>query len=128
MPGFDISKHNLSVFKVHMSSLVSISAHIVSKLRVTTYRARGSGRNISKIENRFQVYCCFSVAVSCGVTLLENVSCVLLAVQSSLLFFSPSSLVEQRGSVSILPGHCFSYAWEGAKVFGMSRKRGMRVM
>lgn len=87
MPGFDISKHNLSVFKVHMSSLVSISAHIVSKLRVTTYWARGSGRSISKIENRFQVYCCFSVAVSCGVTLLENASCVLLAVQSSL--FSP---------------------------------------
>lgn len=31
MPGFEISKHSLSVFKVHMSSLVSISAHIVSK-------------------------------------------------------------------------------------------------
>lgn len=33
MPGFEISKHNLSVFKVHMSSLDSSSAHIASQLQ-----------------------------------------------------------------------------------------------
>lgn len=44
--------------------------------------------------------------------------CELCAAGSSVFpFFPPSSLVEQRVSASILPGHCFSYAWEGAKVF-----------